>query len=132
MSVERRPRRGSPGGANRPLVSSNTIWILSGILLGIGVTELVPPNFRISTCLGGTVGLVAYFTLQHVAKRREAEKIVRQRRLEASKLEGLVERHIPKLVYRPKRRPLQRPQTSADRQYVTVAASHRHPLQASG
>lgn len=116
----------------KPVVSSNTIWILSGILVGVGVTEIVPEAFRFSTCLGGIVGLIAYFTLQSVTRRKERREAAYARRQNTMKLEGLVDRHISRLAYRPRRPHFKPNRPSMDKQYVTVAAPQRATIRSAG
>ena len=128
MSVEKAIQTANPP---KPLLSSHSIRILSGILVGVGVTEVVPEAFRVSACLGGVVGLIAYFTLQSVARRNEKRDEALQRLQDATKLEGLVDRHISRLAYRPRRHHFSPSRPAMERQYVTVAASNRSRLRSS-
>lgn len=99
-------RHRTQAAAKKPLLSNSSILILSGFLLGIVLTEVVPESFRLSARLGGVVGVIAYFALQSVAHAREQKAAARREELVAMKLEGKVARHVLPLLPTGRRRPL--------------------------
>ena len=98
-------RHRTQAAAKKPLLSNSSILILSGFLLGIVLTEVVPESFRLSARLGGVVGVIAYFALQSVAHAREQKAAARREELVAMKLEGKVARHVLPLLPTGRRRP---------------------------
>ena len=111
--------------SEKPLLSNSSILILSGFLLGMVITDFIPPAFRVSAILGGTVGVIAFFSLGSVSRARAQQEAALKDELETVKLEGKVLRHVRSaLPSRKKGRSLV-PTTPSDRQYVTVPGSRK-------
>jgi ABC-type transport system involved in cytochrome bd biosynthesis fused ATPase/permease subunit len=115
--------------AQKPLLSNSSILILSGLLLGIVLTQIVPDSFRFSATMGGIVGIIAYVVLQSFARIRDLRARAQREELVAMKLEGKVARHVLRSMPDHKRSPRQS-RAMAMRQYLPVTPSPRtlkHP-----
>jgi len=87
---------GKKSRAKPGLISRSTIFILSGVLIGLGFGGGYSPSFHYSGLMAGWVGLIAYIALDWVARRRK--KAATQRKLErkTSALESRIFRVIPR------------------------------------
>ncbi len=109
----------------RPLLSNSSILILSGFLLGMVITDFIPPAARVSAVLGASVGVIAFFSLASVSRAREAQAAARKVELKTIKLEGKVYRHVRNSGPVRRRERSRFPAIVVDRQYVTVPGCGR-------
>lgn len=116
--AEQRPKAKS----STPLLSHSTILILSAFLIGVAAGKAPDPQIEIYLYLTGFSGLVAYFGLGHIARRRKERTERRKQEKAAHRFEMRVSRHVP----RPSRSPdhgQAEPSVDADPQYLPVVRS---------
>ena len=79
----------------KPLLTNNTILILSGFLIGIGSGQKIQSEFGTLVFLTGIVGLIAYIALTVVVQRRKQRVAKRAIQEATCQLERRMDRHIP-------------------------------------
>lgn len=82
--------------AERPLLSHTTILILSSFLIGIAAGRMTTPNSELMVYFTGVFGLVAYFGLGQLARKRQERAELRALERAAHQLESRMDRHIPR------------------------------------
>jgi ABC-type nickel/cobalt efflux system permease component RcnA len=75
--------------AAESLLSTHTILLLSGVLFGMSVSSALPREVKLWFVLTGTTGLIAYFALMVVARK----KLESMQRAAAAHAELRLERH---------------------------------------
>jgi hypothetical protein len=88
----------------RPLISSATILILSGYLVGLTVGTTSTDNLAPDVLACGLAGFLAFIALQLVAERRIEDAIRRERAQISDRLNRHIEvreMHLPPLPLRP-------------------------------
>jgi hypothetical protein len=79
------------------VISRTTIFILSGVLMGSGLGKETWHAATAMNVLAGAAGLIAYFVLDHLARRREVRAAQRRLRRAQRTLARRIERHVRRL-----------------------------------
>ncbi len=78
----------------KPLLSHSTILILSAFLIGVTAGKASSLQIELMIYLTGSVGLIAYFLLGQLARRRKQKTERLATRQAVTELESRVDRHI--------------------------------------
>lgn len=91
------PRRSAGAKTeNTPLLSYSSILILSGFLIGLVASRAVERRWEPLIFLIGLFGLVSWFALGHLSRRREERRQQESIQLAASRLGSRLDRHTLK------------------------------------
>jgi hypothetical protein len=110
---------------NRPLVSNTSILILSAFIIGMVSGRSVDPTFQAYMYAAGAAGLLAYFSLERLARFRRQRAVRRAYEQAANNLERRIDRHIQRGDMHALRRRRAFPVSQHEEQYLTVTSAGR-------
>lgn len=79
------------------LISPSSILILSGFLVGMGLSDGSTPGRQCTAFLTAGCGLLSFYALDGITRRRNAHVSARQTKIAVRRLENRIGRHIGSL-----------------------------------
>jgi hypothetical protein len=92
LSMTAKTQQAAPHAGS--LISPSSILILSGFLVGMGLSDGSMPGRQCTAFLTAGCGLLSFYALDGIARRRIAHVTDRQTKIAVRRLENRIGRHI--------------------------------------